>query len=121
MSHLLCHSKNLYFTTRPIIAGEGPYHLHHWPQIQWPCVGISANVSPSVEVELCYSELKREVREGVQKNYFFSSLLLLLGGRGVGRDVKELLGFFINQVFVGVFQYDSETPKHALELCKIQF
>ena len=54
------------------------------------------------------------LREGVQKNYFFSSLLLL--GGGGGGDVKELLGFFINQVFVGVFQYDSGTPKHALEL-----
>ena len=32
--------------------------------------------------------------------------------------MKELLGFFINHVFVGVFQYDSETPKHALELKK---
>ena len=32
--------------------------------------------------------------------------------------MKELLGFFINQVFVGVFQYDSGTPKHALELKK---
>ena len=31
-------------------------------------------------------------------------------------DVKELLGFFINYVFVGVFQYDSGTPKHVLEL-----
>ena len=30
--------------------------------------------------------------------------------------MKGLLGFFINQVFVGVFQYDSGTPKHALEL-----
>ena len=50
------------------------------------------------------------------KNYFFSSLLLLRGEGGVGEDVKELLGFFINQVFVGVFQYDSGTPKHALEL-----
>ena len=36
----------------------------------------------------------------------------------VGRDVKELLGFFINQVFVRVFQYDSGTPKHALKLKK---
>ena len=54
-------------------------------------------------------------REGVQKKYFFSSLLLLKGGGG-GTDVKELLGFFINDVFVGVFQYDSGTPKHALEL-----
>ena len=27
--------------------------------------------------------------------------------------MKELLGFFINQVFVGVFQYDSGAPKHA--------
>ena len=32
--------------------------------------------------------------------------------------MKELLGFFINHVFVGVFQYDSGTPKHALELKK---
>ena len=32
--------------------------------------------------------------------------------------MKELLGFFINQVFVGVFQHDSGTPKHALELWK---
>ena len=29
--------------------------------------------------------------------------------------MKELLGFFINHVFVGVFQYDSGTPKHDLE------
>ena len=34
--------------------------------------------------------------------------------------MKEPLGFFINQVFVGVFQYDSGTPKHALELKKGQ-
>ena len=33
--------------------------------------------------------------------------------------MKELLGFFINHVFVGVFQYDSGTPKHALELKKV--
>ena len=60
--------------------------------------------------------VSKSVREGVpKKNYFFSSLLLL-GGRGVGGDVKELLGFFINYVFVGVFQYDSGTPKHVLEL-----
>ena len=32
--------------------------------------------------------------------------------------MNELLGFFINHVFVGVFQYDSGTPKHALELKK---
>ena len=32
--------------------------------------------------------------------------------------MKELLGFFKNHVFVGVFQYDSGTPKHALELKK---
>ena len=57
------------------------------------------------------------LREGVQKNYFFSSLLLL--GGGGGGDVKELLGFFINQVFVGVFQHDPGTPKHALELKKV--
>ena len=37
-------------------------------------------------------------------------------GGGVGGGVNELLGFFINHVFVGVFQYDSGTPKHALEL-----
>ena len=36
------------------------------------------------------------LREGVKKNnYFFSSLLLLRGEGGVGGDVKELLGFFI--------------------------
>ena len=29
---------------------------------------------------------------------------------------QELLGFFINHVFIGVFQYDSGPPKHALEL-----
>ena len=57
---------------------------------------------------------------GVKKNnYFFSSLLLLRGGGGVGGDVKELLGFFINHSFVGVFQYDSGTQKHALELKKV--
>ena len=38
------------------------------------------------------------IREGVRKYVFFSSLLLL--------------GFFINHVFVRVFQYDSGTPKH---------
>ena len=55
-------------------------------------------------------------REGVKKkDYFLSSLLLLGGEGGVGGDVKELLGFFINQVFVGVFQYDSGAPKHALK------
>ena len=32
--------------------------------------------------------------------------------------MKELLSFFTNYVFVGVFQYDSGTPKHALELKK---
>ena len=31
----------------------------------------------------------------------------------------KLLGFFINHVFVGVFQYDSGTPKRALELKKV--
>ena len=40
----------------------------------------------------------------------------LNGGVGVGGDVKELIGFFINHVFVGVFQYDFGPPKHALEL-----
>ena len=30
--------------------------------------------------------------------------------------MKELLGFFINQVFVGVFQYDFGPPKHVLHL-----
>ena len=30
--------------------------------------------------------------------------------------MKELLGFFINHVFVRVFQYDFGPPKHALEL-----
>ena len=54
--------------------------------------------------------------EGQKNKSFFSSLLLLRGEGGVGGDVKELLGFFINQVLVGVFQYDSGTPKHALEL-----
>ena len=32
------------------------------------------------------------------------------------RNMKELIGFFINNVFVGVFQYDFGPPKHALEL-----
>ena len=32
--------------------------------------------------------------------------------------MKELLGFFINHVFVGVFQYDFGPPKHALEMKK---
>ena len=45
------------------------------------------------------------------------SLLVVVRGRGtVGGDVKELLVIFINHVFVGVFQYDSGTPKHVLEL-----
>ena len=39
---------------------------------------------------------------------------LRVGGWGGGGDVKELLGFFINHAFVGVFLYDSGTPKHAL-------
>ena len=34
--------------------------------------------------------------------------------------MKELVDFFIYHVFVGVFQYDSGTPKHALELKKGQ-
>ena len=33
-----------------------------------------------------------------------------------GGNMKELIGFFINNVFVGVFQYDFGPPKHALEL-----
>ena len=32
--------------------------------------------------------------------------------------MKELLGFFINHIFVGVFQYGSGTPKHAFRLKK---
>ena len=32
--------------------------------------------------------------------------------------MKELLSFFINQVFVGVFQYDSGTPKHGFGIEK---
>ena len=40
---------------------------------------------------------------------------LELNSKGGGQK-KALLGFFINHVFVGVFQYDSGTPKHALEL-----
>ena len=36
----------------------------------------------------------------------------------IGGDVKELPGFFTNHAFVGVFQYDSGTPKYALELKK---
>ena len=55
---------------------------------------------------------------GGQKNYLFRSLLLLR--RGGRRRYEKLLGFFINHVFVGVFQYDSGTPKHALELKKGQ-
>ena len=30
--------------------------------------------------------------------------------------MKELLGFFTNHVFVGVFQYDFGPPKHVLHL-----
>ena len=44
------------------------------------------------------------VREGIQKNVFFSSLLLQRGG--VSGNMRKLLGFFMNHVFVGVFQYD---------------
>ena len=33
--------------------------------------------------------------------------------------MKELLNFFIDHVFVGVFQYESGPPKHALELKKV--
>ena len=67
-----------------------------------------------------FPRLTNNLREGVKKiNYFFSSLLLLRGEGGVGGNARELLGFFINQVLVGVFQYDSGTPKHALELKKI--
>ena len=32
-----------------------------------------------------------------------------------------IIHFFINHVFVGVFQYDSGTPKNALELKKVWF
>ena len=46
--------------------------------------------------------LKVDLREGVKKkNDFFSSLLLLRGGGR--RRCEKLIGFFINQVFVGVF------------------
>ena len=39
------------------------------------------------------------------------------GAGGVGGNVKKKTqGFFINNVFVGVFQYDPGPPKHALEL-----
>ena len=37
----------------------------------------------------------------------------------IGGDVKELPGFFTNHAFVGVFQYDSGTPKYALEFLKV--
>ena len=50
-----------------------------------------------------------------QNNIFYQSFITR-GEGGVSEDVKELLGFFINQVFVGVFQYDSGTQKPALEL-----
>ena len=43
-----------------------------------------------------------------------------MGGGGVGGDVKELLGFFTTHVVVGVYQYDSGTLKHALELKKTE-
>ena len=49
-----------------------------------------------------------KIREGVKKGPFNS--LLLIG------NLKELLGFFKNHVFVGVFQYDFGPPKHALKL-----
>ena len=45
----------------------------------------------------------------------FCSLLLRMGG-GVGGNVKRLQSFFINHVFVGVFQYVSGPPKHVLHL-----
>ena len=54
-------------------------------------------ISASGELNLS----KEAINKGrVKKNYFFSSLLLLLKGGG-RRKVKELLGFFINHVFVG--------------------
>ena len=49
-----------------------------------------------------------KIREGVKKGPFNS--LLLIG------NLKELLGFFKNHVFVGVFQYDFGPPKHVLHL-----
>ena len=52
---------------------------------------------------------------GDQKKITFQQSFTTKGG-GVGGDVKELLSFFINQFFVGVFQYDFGPPKHALEL-----
>ena len=38
------------------------------------------------------------------------------GGGGVGGNVKRLQSFFINHVFVGVFQYVPWPPKHVLHL-----
>jgi len=36
--------------------------------------------------------------------------------KGGGGKRKSLLGFFINHVIFGVFQYDLGPPKHTLEL-----
>ena len=43
-------------------------------------------------------------------------MALLVGGGGGRRKCQSLLGFFINHVSVGVFQYDLGPPKHTLEL-----
>ena len=40
---------------------------------------------------------------------------LLLPGN-VKKKRKKIVSFFIDHVFVGVFQYDPGPPKHALEL-----
>ena len=46
----------------------------------------------------------------------FCSLLLQMGGGGVGGNAKRLQSFFINYAFFGVFQNDPGPLKYALEL-----
>ena len=73
-------------------------------------------MSKTKQCSLIFIPPKPFIREGFKKKGPFCSLLLRKGGGGVGGNVKRLQSFFINHVFVGVFQYVPGPPKHVLHL-----
>ena len=59
--------------------------------------------------------LTQIVREVFKKRRPFFVVFDYEGG-GIGRNVKRLRSYFLNHVFVGVFQYVPGPPKHVLHL-----
>ena len=82
------------------------------------CMDVPSCVLHLLGFIVVHCQATHEMQDTARHTTVSTSSQKLTGKRGGGGNAKGLLGFFLNPFFVGVFQYDSGTPKHALELKK---